>query len=165
LTMRRERANPAMTWDDHPNLRLRPHAPSRGRGRLQVQVRRAFLVHGPVVSSSALYDWCYPRRRRLTQRRRHSVWRILVTIADPIGRVPPHGAWLWRLRTDRLGIAFSSLVGCGNPDNSEFVVPSGPDTNHRKFLSCSILHHCAVTALSRQARPAPCEAVRAEVVV
>jgi hypothetical protein len=30
---------------------------------------------------------------------RYSVWRILVTIADPIGRVPPYGAWLWRLRT------------------------------------------------------------------
>jgi hypothetical protein len=25
---------------------------------------------------------------------RYSVWRILVTIADPIGRVPPYGAWL-----------------------------------------------------------------------
>jgi len=23
----------AMTWDDYPNLRRRPHAPARGRGR------------------------------------------------------------------------------------------------------------------------------------
>jgi hypothetical protein len=27
-------------WASHPNLRLRPHAPNAGRGRLQVQVRR-----------------------------------------------------------------------------------------------------------------------------
>jgi hypothetical protein len=70
---------------------------------LQVQIRRAFLVHGPVVSSSSIYDWCYARRRLmlgkpLTMPHCYSVWRILVTMADPIERVPPHGAWLWRLR-------------------------------------------------------------------
>jgi hypothetical protein len=41
-----------------------------------------------------------------------------------------------------------------------FVAPSGPGTKHRKFLSCSILRHRVVTALSRQARPPPSEAVR-----
>jgi hypothetical protein len=87
-----------MGWNGYPNLRLRPAAAARDRGRLQVQVRRAFLVHGPVVSASVVYDWCYPRHRRLNQRRRHSVWRILVRIAEPVERVPPYGAWLWRLR-------------------------------------------------------------------
>jgi hypothetical protein len=95
---------PEMKWDRHPNLHHRPHAPARDRGRLQVQIRRAFAVHGPVVSSSSIYDWCYARRRLmlgkpLTLPHRYSVWRILMTIGDPIGR----GAGsarpiLWRLR-------------------------------------------------------------------
>src|SRR5512132_4416649 len=29
-----------MTWNDYPNLAKRPHAPAKGRGRLQRQVRR-----------------------------------------------------------------------------------------------------------------------------
>ena len=86
------------------NLHLRPHAPARNRGRLQIQVRRAFLVHGPVVSSSSIYDWCYARHRlmhgkSLTLPHRYSVWRILVTIADPIGRGAGSARpTLWRLR-------------------------------------------------------------------
>jgi hypothetical protein len=35
-----------------------------------------------------------------SQLRRHGVWRILMSIADPICKVPPHGAWLWRLKDD-----------------------------------------------------------------
>jgi hypothetical protein len=26
------------------------------------------------------------------------IWRVLMTMADPVKRVPPYGAWLWRLR-------------------------------------------------------------------
>jgi hypothetical protein len=94
-----------MKWADHRNLRLRPSKPALGRGRLQVQVRRAFITaDAPALSVSEIYDWCYARRRLLlgkplTTRHRYSVWRILVTIADPIERVPPHGAWLWRCVT------------------------------------------------------------------
>jgi hypothetical protein len=44
------------------------------------------------------YDWSYPGRNRLSQLHRHAVWRVLVKVADPIGRVPPYGAWLWRLK-------------------------------------------------------------------
>jgi hypothetical protein len=70
---------------------------------VQVQVRRAFITADAPVSASEIYDWCYAKRRLmlgkpLTTRHRYSVWRILVTIADPVERVPPHGAWLWRLR-------------------------------------------------------------------
>jgi hypothetical protein len=65
---------------------------------MQRAVRRAFLVHGPVATSSQVYDFVFPRGRKLTQMRRHGVWRILRDIADPIGRAPPHGAILWRLR-------------------------------------------------------------------
>jgi hypothetical protein len=89
---------PASKWPSHPNLRNRPAKPALGRGRLQRQLRRAF-VGADTRTTSALLDWCYPRNRsRITQRHRYSVWRVLVRIATPIGRVPPHGAWLWRLR-------------------------------------------------------------------
>jgi hypothetical protein len=91
-----------MKWDGYPNLRLRPHSPHKGRGRLQRQVRRAFVVCGPVVSSSAVYDWSYARGRRLTQRHRHSVWRILVEVAEPVGRAETIGRpILWRLRNSQ----------------------------------------------------------------
>jgi hypothetical protein len=47
-------------WAGYPNLRLRPVKPALGRGRLQIQVRRAFLATGEeVLSSSAIYDWTH----------------------------------------------------------------------------------------------------------
>jgi hypothetical protein len=66
---------------------------------MQRQINRAFAVHGPVVSSSEVYDWVFTRRRRASQLRRHGVWRILMRVADPIGRAPTIGRpWLWRLK-------------------------------------------------------------------
>jgi hypothetical protein len=76
---------------------VNPNAPANAE-RLQVQIRRAFLS-ADTQTSSAVYDWCFARcRHRITTRHRYSVWRLLVTIADPVARVPPYGAWLWRLR-------------------------------------------------------------------
>jgi hypothetical protein len=84
-------------WNSYPNLRHRPHAPAAGRGRLQRQIARCFMVFGPVVSSTRLYDWCYMRRAR----HRYSVWLILQRIADPVGRAPTIGRpWLWRLKQE-----------------------------------------------------------------
>src|SRR5262245_60818982 len=45
-------SRPAMKWEHYPNLAKRPHAPAAGRGRLQTQVRRALIVHGPLVTTS-----------------------------------------------------------------------------------------------------------------
>jgi hypothetical protein len=94
-----------MKWNRSRNLRLRPTKPALGRGRLQRQVRRAFLTAGaPARSASEIFDWCYARRRLmhgkpLTTRHRYSVWRILVTIAYPVGRGTSIGRpILWRLR-------------------------------------------------------------------
>jgi hypothetical protein len=53
-----------MGWKYFPNLAKRPHAPAKGRGRLQRQVRRALIVHGPLVTTSQLLDWAYARKRR-----------------------------------------------------------------------------------------------------
>jgi hypothetical protein len=93
-------------WPDHPNLRRRPHAPNKGRGRLQRQIRRAFVGHC-LLSSSEVYDWAYPRHRAwrpsLSEAVRWSVHRILRQIAEPICKVPPHNAWLWRLKETGCG--------------------------------------------------------------
>jgi hypothetical protein len=91
-----------MKWPYHPNLRRRPHAPNRGRGRLQVQIRRCF-IGGEVRSSAEVYNWCYARQRmygeRVRQRERHSVWRILIQVAEPVGRAETIGRpILWRLK-------------------------------------------------------------------
>jgi hypothetical protein len=52
-------------------------------------------------TSSQIYAWCFAKYGRpIPQRHRHSVWRILVKIADQVERRPPYGAWLWRLRHD-----------------------------------------------------------------
>ena len=93
---------PLMKWENYPSLRLRPRAPNKGLGRLQVQIRRAF-VGRDALTSSEVYDSCYAKKRafgeRISQRHRHSVWRILRTIADPIGRAVTIGRpVLWRLR-------------------------------------------------------------------
>jgi hypothetical protein len=68
--------------------------------RASSRCARAFVVTGTdALSATVIYDWCFARRRHHPSgRRRHSVWRILREIADPVERVPPYGAWLWRLR-------------------------------------------------------------------
>jgi hypothetical protein len=93
---------PPAKWVEHANLRLRPARPAAGNGRIQRAVARAFLVHGDELTTSQAFDWALPRVRHDLWRQRHrwSVVRVLRQVADPIRRVPPHGAWLWRLRTD-----------------------------------------------------------------
>jgi hypothetical protein len=90
-----------MRWQNYPNLRRRPHAPNKGRGRLQRAIARAFLVAGSdTLPSTAVYDWCFARdRHRPPEWHRYSVWRILQEIAVPVARAPTIGRpWLWRLR-------------------------------------------------------------------
>ena len=87
--------------ESYPNLLLAPHSPNKGRGRLQRQIARCFVVFGPEVSSSRLLDWCYTRDPRV--RHRWSVVRILRRIAEPVGRAETIGRpWLWRLRNSSL---------------------------------------------------------------
>jgi hypothetical protein len=87
-------------WQRHPNLQLRPHAPNKGRGRLQRQIARAFIEQ-PYRSTSEVYDWCYARDRSRTRSEamRWSVRRILDATCDRIGRAnTPGRPWIWRLR-------------------------------------------------------------------
>jgi hypothetical protein len=58
------RRSPAQKWDGYPNLRKRPPTPSKGRGPVQVRIRRAFMASGAeVLSTSAIYAWTHARRR------------------------------------------------------------------------------------------------------
>ena len=50
--------SPSRGWARYPNLQLRPHVPNKGRGRLQRQIRRAFMAGGNELTSSQVYDWC-----------------------------------------------------------------------------------------------------------
>ena len=46
-----------MKWPHHRNLRNRPPTPSKGRGPVQVRIRRAFIASGAeVLSSTQIYD-------------------------------------------------------------------------------------------------------------
>jgi hypothetical protein len=52
-------------WSTYPNLRMGANSSrNRGRGRLQVQVRRAFLAAGSdELTTSQVYDYALPRVR------------------------------------------------------------------------------------------------------
>lgn len=62
-----DRQGHAMTkWPHHPNLRKKPHAPSKGRGPVQRAIRRVFMASGAgVLNSTEIYDWAHGRRRSL----------------------------------------------------------------------------------------------------
>ena len=53
---------PLTKRENYPNLLLGPRSPNKGRGRLQVQIRRAFAVR-EVLTSTEIYDSCYAKRR------------------------------------------------------------------------------------------------------
>jgi hypothetical protein len=91
---------PSRGWARFPNLHLRPDRPAAGRGRLQRQITRAFMAHGPEVTSSEIYRWCRRwQSTRFGQPERWSIVRILDVIAERRGRAKTIGRpWIWRLR-------------------------------------------------------------------
>jgi hypothetical protein len=83
-------------------FRHRLARPAAGHGRIQKAARRVLLVLDGKATTRDVVDWGYCRKVQRGQRiekadYRH-VRRALMTVADPIARVPPYGAWLWRLR-------------------------------------------------------------------
>jgi hypothetical protein len=96
-------AKPLTGWSAYPGLRFPGHtAGSRGRGRIQLAVKRAFTAAGTsTLTTSDVFDYALVRVRGEGWRRRHrwSVVRVLQQVADRVRKVPPHGAWLWRLKT------------------------------------------------------------------
>src|SRR5262249_38612315 len=86
------------------NLRLRPPKPALGNGRLQRQVRRAFLVHADPLSTSEILELTYARKRMLGERigggHRWCVRRVCYALCVPIGRARTIGRPIrWRLKS------------------------------------------------------------------
>jgi len=99
--MRASTPAPAGQWKRFPNLSLRPkHSPNLGKGRIQRQVRRAFLVAGkPVLSSSEIYKWVYPGKRKHGWFERWNAFVVLRAACHRVGRASTRGQpWLWKLR-------------------------------------------------------------------
>jgi hypothetical protein len=94
-----------MNWRLHPNLAKRPASPNKGRGRVQKCILRAFLIGGQELTTSQILDWTHRPRRGggplPTLWLYGGLHRVLRQIADPIRKVPPHNAWLWRLKPDK----------------------------------------------------------------
>ena len=86
-----------MKWSAHPNLRFRPHAPNKGRGRLKIQVRRCFLGYR-FRTTSQVFDYALARVRGDAWRQRHrwSVIRVLDQVAERVGeRRSETGSQTW----------------------------------------------------------------------
>jgi hypothetical protein len=88
-------------WINYPSLRLGPGR-SRGKGRIQRQLRRAFIARGNEISSSDAYRWCKRwQSREFGHWERWSITRVLMTMADRVGRAQTIGRpWLWRLKQE-----------------------------------------------------------------
>jgi hypothetical protein len=86
-------------WVHNPSLRR--VNPARLNGRLQRICCRALMVHGGTITTSKAIDWCYRKLAWGAPRRnahRDAVRRAMLSIgAVKVARVPPYGAWLWRL--------------------------------------------------------------------
>jgi len=76
----------------------RPPQTSQRLGRLKRAARRLFWL-GDVVSTGALADAAYPRKRRCTPRDYELLRDVLRRYADPVSRGGGRGRpLLWRLR-------------------------------------------------------------------
>ena len=75
-------------WSGHPNLSLRPHAPNKGKGVLQRQIRRAFIAGGPVLTTPQIKAWTGDHGGGWPQA---TLWRDLMAVAEPIGRASTRG--------------------------------------------------------------------------
>jgi hypothetical protein len=104
-------------WTAHPNLQRRPHAPAAGRGRLQVQIRLAFVGHR-LLSSSQVYDSA-PNNRRSLYRIAHLAFvtvYLVGRIAPLVGKLGVHAYHARIARCPCFLLAFqrlrTHLIGC-----------------------------------------------------
>jgi hypothetical protein len=94
-------------WAAYPGLRFPGHtAGSRGRGRIQLAVKRAFAAAGTsTLTTSDVFDYALARHREDQWRRWHrwSVVRVLRAMCDPGRADTPGKPWLWRLKAPAAG--------------------------------------------------------------
>jgi hypothetical protein len=84
----------------NPNLSRRPAKPALGNGRVQRGALRALWVLG-IASTSEIAEWTHARARaygELSDNHTRAARRAAERYADKVRRVPPYGAWLWRLK-------------------------------------------------------------------
>jgi hypothetical protein len=85
------------------NLSRRPAKPALGNGRVQRGALRALWALDGEVTTSEVAGWTHVRARVYGERsdnHTRAARRVLGRIADRVRRVPPYGAWLWRLKDE-----------------------------------------------------------------
>jgi hypothetical protein len=83
------------------NLSRRPAKPALGNGRVQRAALRALRALDGTATTSEVAEWTHARARaygELSDNHTRAARRVLPRIADRVRRVPPYGAWLWRLK-------------------------------------------------------------------
>ena len=76
-----------MKWPHHRNLRNRPPTPSKGRGPVQVRIRRAFIASGAeVLSSTQIYELDAFAAAAIAPQET-AVWGLLADAQDAPGNV------------------------------------------------------------------------------
>jgi len=94
-------------WSRFPGLGFGHTVGNRGRGRIQLAVRRAFTASPTdVLSTTQVFEYALVRirRDRWRHRNRWSVVRALRQVADRVGPVDTPGRpWLWRAQDARYG--------------------------------------------------------------
>jgi hypothetical protein len=89
-----------MKWRGYPNLSARPPQPALNNGKVQRRIRRAYAALGkPVLTTSELMRWTHPRPGGNRDNHRRAIRGAAKRYCDPVARVPPYGAWLWRLKS------------------------------------------------------------------
>jgi hypothetical protein len=83
------------------NLNRRPAKPALNRGAVQLRARWALWALGGMASTSEVMEWTHVRARLHGPKANWhncAARRALDRVADRLRRVPPYGAWLWRLK-------------------------------------------------------------------
>jgi hypothetical protein len=86
---------------NEPNFSRRPAKPALGNGRVQRGALRALWALNGEATTSEVAEWTHVRARaygELSDNHTRAARRALERIADRVRRVPPYGAWLWKLR-------------------------------------------------------------------
>jgi hypothetical protein len=68
-------------------------------GRVKRAARRLFLLSDE-ITTSRLRSAAYPLRRRIPKGNYNRLRDVLDGMAVRVRRVPPYGAWLWRVREE-----------------------------------------------------------------
>ena len=69
---------------------------SRGLGRVQRQITRAFIAKPSELTTAQLFEWCYPRCDKIERKHRVAIVRAAKIVAERVRRDP--GGVVWRAK-------------------------------------------------------------------